>query len=231
MRPAPPALTGRAITFVLLVSLGWFAVGSARRLILDGEGRLSGFEIPIDNRHLVLLLVYELVAGLLLAGFLARRGWRLEHITHPFAWRDLGRGLGVWLLAILCSVTAVVLWSRAFPESGASAIATRFTGRLDGALIAAVACVNPVFEEMVLLGFIATAFWAEPDWQIVLLSTALRTMVHTYQGATALLFILPIGLIFARYYVRTRRLWPVVLAHGLQDALALSFIAGGSGRP
>jgi membrane protease YdiL (CAAX protease family) len=43
-----------------------------------------------------------------------------------------------------------------------------------------------------------------------------------------LVAILPIGVVFTGYYVRTRRIWPVVLAHGFQDLLALGYLAIGS---
>jgi membrane protease YdiL (CAAX protease family) len=51
---------------------------------------------------------------------------------------------------------------------------------------------------------------------------ALRVLVHLYQGRLALIAILPLGVVFTWYYVRTKRLWPVVVAHVVVDALALS---------
>jgi membrane protease YdiL (CAAX protease family) len=53
--------------------------------------------------------------------------------------------------------------------------------------------------------------------------------VHLYQGPLSLISIVPGGLVFAWYYAATRRLWPVVIAHGLLDALALGRLAALSG--
>jgi uncharacterized protein len=52
----------------------------------------------------------------------------------------------------------------------------------------------------------------------------LRAAAHTYQGVFAALTVIPVGVIFTWYYLRTGRLWPVVLAHSMQDALALSLL-------
>ena len=52
-------------------------------------------------------------------------------------------------------------------------------------------------------------------------SVALGVAIHSYQGVLALTGILPIALVFTLYYVRTKRLWPVIVAHMLFDTLAL----------
>jgi membrane protease YdiL (CAAX protease family) len=101
---------------------------------------------------------------------------------------------------------------------------TTFKGNLNGFLIAAYSLVDPLFEELVLLGFVRAAFRSSPVWQVFLLSLALRGAAHTYQGVFAALTVIPVGFIFTWYYLRTGRLWPVVLAHSIQDMLALSLL-------
>jgi uncharacterized protein len=73
---------------------------------------------------------------------------------------------------------------------------------------------------------VPAAFPTSAPWQVLLLSTALRVAVHTYQGVLSLLVILPWGIVFTVYYLRTRRLWPLILAHALQDAIALLAVEG-----
>jgi membrane protease YdiL (CAAX protease family) len=34
-----------------------------------------------------------------------------------------------------------------------------------------------------------------------------------------------VAIVFTVYYVRSRRLWPVIVAHAFQDTLALSILA------
>ena len=51
-------------------------------------------------------------------------------------------------------------------------------------------------------------------------SVAIRLLYHLYQGAIAI-GVVPFGLIFALWYRRTGRLWPVIVAHALTDFAAL----------
>ena len=44
---------------------------------------------------------------------------------------------------------------------------------------------------------------------------------HFYQGALGVLGITPMVLLFAYWFARTGRLWPLVVAHALQDFTAL----------
>jgi membrane protease YdiL (CAAX protease family) len=221
---APAPVSSRVIVLILVMSLGVFAVRSALGLFHAG-GQLSGFQIQIANRNLTFVLVYELVVGLLLVLFLRHRGWRLGHVTLPFARRDLARGLGVWLLTILCIWVVFVCLLLLRPTYVADVMRTRMVGELDIMLIAAMVLINPLYEELVYLGFVPAAFPKAAAWQVLLLSTALRVVVHTYQGILSLLVILPWGLVFSLYYLRTRRLWPLVLAHALQDAIGLSVLS------
>ena len=222
---APAPVSQRAVILVLLMSLGLFAVNSAFWLFEAG-GQLSGFQIWVATDGIVFVLVYEVVVGVLLVGFLRHRGWRLEHVTLPFAPRDLVQGLGIWLLAMLSAWVVMASLTALSPTYAAEVMRTRMVGEPTSTLlIAAVVLINPLYEELVYLGFVPAAFPKSAAWQILLLSTALRVLVHTYQGILSLLFILPWGLVFAAYYMRTRRLWPVVLAHAFQDAIGLTMVS------
>jgi membrane protease YdiL (CAAX protease family) len=52
-------------------------------------------------------------------------------------------------------------------------------------------------------------------------SVAVRVLYHLYQGSIGVLGIIPVRLIFALWYARTGRLWPVFVAHALFDAIGL----------
>jgi membrane protease YdiL (CAAX protease family) len=49
-----------------------------------------------------------------------------------------------------------------------------------------------------------------------------RLSFHTYQGPVGLLSIGLLGLVFTTFYMRTQRLWPVLIAHGVLDFTALA---------
>jgi len=54
------------------------------------------------------------------------------------------------------------------------------------------------------------------------ISGTLRLSVHAYQGIYAVIGVLPIAIVFTIFYVKTRRVWPVIVAHIVIDAISLS---------
>jgi membrane protease YdiL (CAAX protease family) len=52
-------------------------------------------------------------------------------------------------------------------------------------------------------------------------SIALRMSFHLYQGPGAFLGFAVFGLVFTFFYIRTGRLWPLIVAHALLEAIAL----------
>ncbi len=59
-----------------------------------------------------------------------------------------------------------------------------------------------------------------PWWEIPILLVWLRGSYHLYQGVSAGFGNIIMGVIFAWFYHRTGRVWPLVIAHFLIDAVA-----------
>lgn len=226
--PRPPALSTASIIAVLALTVGWGAISSALWLLYQGRGRLTGFGIAISNAQLIELLVWELALGISIAAYLRQRGWRFEHVTVPLSLRDLSRGIGLWL-SMICVWAVIVMLAQAVPTLAASVEPSHLVGQVSWSLVAGVSLINPVFEEFLWLGFVSAGFYGAGAWRIGLLSVALRVIVHTYQGALALIFVGTIGIVFTVYYFRTGRLGPVIVAHAIQDAIGLSWLAAHSG--
>ena len=138
---------------------------------------------------------------------------------------DIGRGAAVGLLAFGCYWLLWMVFSRLRPDAAAALSSeTPFTGAPAGPLaIVVVSVLNPVFEEFLWLGYGVARLADRLGLRAAsILSLGLRLAVHTYQGPWAVLGVLPLGVAFTWYYGRTRRLWPVVVAHVLVDALGLA---------
>ena len=71
------------------------------------------------------------------------------------------------------------------------------------------------------MGYFTHALRGFGMWPAVLASAGFRTFLHTYQGVTALVIVLPLGVTFALVYWRWGRLWPLVMAHALFSLVAL----------
>jgi membrane protease YdiL (CAAX protease family) len=95
--------------------------------------------------------------------------------------------------------------------------------------LVAASIVNPIYEELFLCGYIVTALKDRVGfWSAVNTSIAIRLVCHLYMGGKAALFILPLGFVFTYYYARSNRLWPLVIAHAVIDALGLLQYLGNS---
>jgi len=90
------------------------------------------------------------------------------------------------------------------------------------------AILNPIFEEFLWLGYAIPTLSARTGLsRAVAISLALRLSVHAYQGVAAFVGILPVGVVFTWYFARTGRLWPVIVAHAVMDAVPLGLARRG----
>lgn len=89
-------------------------------------------------------------------------------------------------------------------------------------LLILAAAKNGILEEVLVVGYLAERLrrlsWSTPA--ILITSAALRASYHLYQGWAAFAGNLIMGLIFAGFYLRRGRLWPLVIAHTLIDVAA-----------
>jgi membrane protease YdiL (CAAX protease family) len=81
---------------------------------------------------------------------------------------------------------------------------------------------NAVLEEVVVVGYLATRLEQLGVRAAVLvgLSAVLRGSYHLYQGYGGFLGNAAMGVVFALFYLRTRRVGPLILAHSLLDTVA-----------
>ena len=84
------------------------------------------------------------------------------------------------------------------------------------------AFANGFAEEVVVVMYLCTRLrqmrWSVPA--TIAASAILRGSYHLYQGVSAGFGNLAMGAVFAYYYHRTGKVWPLILAHFLIDAVA-----------
>jgi membrane protease YdiL (CAAX protease family) len=84
--------------------------------------------------------------------------------------------------------------------------------------------LNSFHEELLVRAFLIS----ETEWicgstaAAISASVTLQTSYHLYQGLPAALSHIPAFLLFSLYYVRKRRILPIILAHMFMDVLALA---------
>lgn len=99
-------------------------------------------------------------------------------------------------------------------------------------LLVASAAGNAVLEEFVMIGYLFTrARQARIAPLVVLLvSAVIRGSYHLYQGFGGFVGNLVMGILFGLWFTRTRRLWPLVIAHFLLDVASFVGYALLAGR-
>ena len=218
-QPEPsPTRTGRtAGSAIELAVVFGVAVGVPLLAALLGR---RGYDF--GEQRLIRTLAAEALLVVTIWPWLRRRGWDFLTIIGAPEPLDVVRGLGLAVIAYLAYYFAAVTWATFTPaglEQIQSAIPTGSAARW---VVVLVSIVNPIVEESLWLGYAITALQRFGDKRAVLFSAGLRTLVHAYQGAMAVIGILPLGLVFGTYFVRTKRIWPVIVAHLLFDAIGLS---------
>jgi membrane protease YdiL (CAAX protease family) len=106
---------------------------------------------------------------------------------------------------------------------------TLFTGVVNDPLLLAV-WLGPVvwlgvaaFEELTrafMLNRLWTV-WPQPVayWLVMIASAALFGLAHIYQGPASVVAIALQGFLYAWYYRRFGRVWPMIIGHALYDSL------------
>lgn len=202
-----------------MVAFGYFIVASLLALVFPQPSA------PINQAHLQFLIVYELVVLSILGWFLHQRGWNLRRVGLNPNIRETFVGIGLAAAFYFISIVVWIAITSMKPELGRTIAAMQaklVAPDLAMSSIVAVSLLNPVYEELFVCGYVISALKdSRGIWFAINTSVAIRLVYHFYQGMPAIIGVLPIGLIFSYWYVKTGRLWPVIVAHAVFDFIAL----------
>lgn len=230
----------REVLLVLGVSLGASAVYSVVSLIakLTAPAPLSAqttamntSQAPgrpwLDLTYQLLGIFFAIVPALLALHLLGRDGggdrsaWRRLGVDARRPWFDLGSGM---LLAAVIGIPGLGLYVAARELGINTVVAAANLPDVWWALpvLILAAAGNGVLEEVVVVGYLLTRLqemgWRA--WHAVLASSLLRGTYHAYQGFGAFIGNAVMGAVFALFFLRTKRVLPLVVAHTVLDVAA-----------
>ncbi|HOC12575.1 MAG TPA: type II CAAX endopeptidase family protein [Propionicimonas sp.] len=228
-------LPGIELLLVLGVSLGQSAVYSILS-ILEKATRgtplnqqttsINSSVVPdrpwLDLSYQVAGVVFPLVPALLALYLLQRSADRTRigfDLRRPGF--DLSRGFG---LAAVIGIPGLALYfvARAFGLNTNVAPANLAANWWTVPVLIALAAMNAILEEVVMIGFWfvrATQLkWA--PWVVLLSSAVVRGSYHLYQGYGGFVGNIVMGIVFGLAYWRFKRVGPLVVAHFLLDFFA-----------
>jgi uncharacterized protein len=209
------------VEFLIVVSLafGQFIFSSIMAIGMPDDATYT-------NQALLSVLIVELMQLAFLVWFLRVRGWTLEKFGLRISLRTTGGGVLLAAGTFAMFIFVQVLASYGIDMVAAEALYPKVSPKLDLQLVFLTSVVNGLYEELFVAGYIITVLAsARGIWTAVNVSTGIRLMYHLYQGTLGVITIVPMGLLYGYVFVRTRQLWPLILAHILIDVVGLAFAA------
>jgi membrane protease YdiL (CAAX protease family) len=239
--PPPPSTLPRPVLrnevlLVLAVSLGAsavYAVLSLLRKLLasvplsQSQATLNGSVVPnqawLDLVYQLVGIGFGVVPAFLALHLLARDRIPARAIgvdrTRPGA--DLARGV---LLAAVIGIPGLLLYLAAYALGISATIVP--SGLPDVwwriPVLILSAAMNATLEEVVVIGYLLTRlrqFGRSAPWAIGL-AAVLRGSYHLYQGFGAFIGNAVMGVIFGWFFLRTRRVMPLIIAHTILDTVS-----------
>ena len=219
--PAKREFYAPEFLLIVLLAFGLFSVASVRALFGPLTGRAA---LLFDDHRVWTLLIYQASVAPVIAYILWERGWKWPDFSVRISPRGVLQGFALAIVAFALLKAGFLLTSSVATASGATpAIAMpALPGILamGGMLMAAV--VKAVFEEVLVCGYVVQSLRGRFGIALAVnASIAIRMSFHLYQGPGAFLSFALFGLIFTFFYIRTGRLWPLIVAHALLEAVNL----------
>jgi len=203
------------ILLVTTLCFGWFILGSIAAVV-------SGFpDEPFTDSALYGIIAAELIFGAAALGYLRLRHYDLAQLKPTPTVMGSLAGLVLFLAAtiIAAAFEGLFMGGDASRQPIDQMVSDATLSLLP---IVAVSVINGLYEETFLLGFLQRALEGHGAAFAIGASLLVRMSYHLYQGPAGAFSILGFGAVLSLYFLRTRKLWPVVFAHILADLLSFT---------
>jgi membrane protease YdiL (CAAX protease family) len=148
---------------------------------------------------------------------------RIVEVAHSF-----GLFLGAFPVGLVAGLVLVGVYAALGHQIHPAFNASTLFGNHITILTVLFVLLNPFHEELIVRGFLITEVEAlyNNSALAIFISVLIQSSYHLYQGLAAALLHASTFWLFSIYFVRTRRILPVVMAHLFLDVSALAAFAG-----
>lgn len=217
------------LEFALIVGIafGMSILGSVMSLLNGTTVSEDVTQQAFGTAWLYRVVYSELACAPFLAGILYAGGWRLRDFPCQINRYTTLLGLLAFGLAWTANSVSDALVTNIFQSLQAEVDALssyRPAARTSLIAVYLVSLVNPVFEEVLVCGYVIPAIARRyGETAAINVSVVIRASYHLYQGVAMLPFHVAYGLMQAYMYVRFRNLWPLIVSHALLDFFGLLY--------
>ncbi|HET6560197.1 MAG TPA: type II CAAX endopeptidase family protein [Prolixibacteraceae bacterium] len=207
------------LALVLLLGFGLFIYNSTRGLFIIASNSQQSLWFNLTSKGNYATVVYELIAFFLIAYILKIRGWTLKDFNLQLTVRLFYVAFLLMVLRNLIGGFSFKFFELIQVTDEKTIQQVQFSLKADWVSLALIVVINSVFEEFLLVGYLFKRLEAYHPFLIIGCGILIRMLFHSYQGTMMLFSIIPMGLVFGYYYYRYRKIWPLVIAHGMINIL------------
>ena len=196
-------------------------------VLLVGFGLGNIYIVRTMTRHGVMTISNSIALGLLVLKLLELgvilwigriRGWSVSTFGWQISWKGTAIGILLFVAAAMVKILALISLARIHSPGPGLVISG-----LTVPVIILLALINPFFEELLEGGYFIHTLQRYGVWLVVLASSVFRGALHLYQGFNPAAAIFTAGILYGLIYWRWRQLWPLVVAHFLDDFIGLLY--------
>jgi len=208
----PHTSYGEALVVVALC-FGFFILSSTIAVFSPGAGSRA-----FSDNSLLSIIVLELILAACALGVLSVRGYPLTTLLPRASWTGVVVGTVLYLLVAVADTTLGWFASDRLLQP----VQQMLEGQRSLAVLLSLSVVNGIYEEVFLLAFLQRGLRRLGGSNALGIALLVRMLYHTYQGPLGLLAVAIFGLMAGYYYLRSGRLFPVIVAHIVVDVSALA---------
>lgn len=178
-------------------------------------------------------VVFQLIglSCLYLALHYQKRGWKSIGLRLPMRIAEVGHSFVLFFSAFPVGFVAAIFIFAVYAAFGQEWRQNFNVSALFGSRISIFTVIfvllNPLHEELIVRGFLITEMehFYKNTALAIFVSVFIQSSYHLYQGLAPALLHASTFLLFSLYFVRARRILPVVMAHLFLDVSALAVYA------
>lgn len=196
---------------------------------------LTGYEsqqIPNNNAAALTWgskIISDLAVIAVLLYVLFRQGRNLSHLGFNPVKKDIIISLGLAIVAYLSFICCWYLFASGYYLNTGYVLgenAPKNIGFLKSGITAwslTAMLVNPFYEEIIVRAYVMSEvkYLTNSKFLAIIISVLIQTSYHLYQGLASAWALAPMFLIYSLYYAKSRRIFPIILAHMYFDLMAL----------